>query len=68
MNWRLAPIIFTMASVVVTGVLMAAALIAGYDDGKAMMTTAAIGLLLSLPITYVVTRQLSLFTLSQQKR
>lgn len=68
MNWRLAPIIFTIASVVVTGLLMVVALVSGYDDGHAMITTATVGVLLSLPITYLVTRQVSLFTLNQQKR
>lgn len=67
MNWRLAPIMFTIVSVVVIGILMVVALVAGYDDGHAMIVTALVGFFAALPVTYVVTNKLSHFTLNMKQ-
>ena len=64
MNWRLASVMFTLVSVVVIGILVTIALVAGYDKANAVMLTIALGFLLSLPVTYVVTGRLVEFSAS----
>jgi hypothetical protein len=66
MNWRLASVMFTLVSVVVIGILVTIALVAGYDKANAVMLTIAVGFLLSLPLTYVVTGRLIEFSASQK--
>mgnify|MGYP003409926962 FL=1 len=66
MNWRLASVMFTLVSVVVIGILVTIALVAGYDKANAVMLTIALGFLLSLPLTYVVTGRLVEFSASQK--
>jgi hypothetical protein len=66
MNWRLASVMFTLVSVVVIGILVTIALVAGYDKANAVMLTIALGFLLSLPVTYVVTGRLVEFSASQK--
>ena len=66
MNWRLASVMFTLVSVVVIGILVTIALVAGYDKANAVMLTIALGFLLSLPLTYVVTGRLVEFSATQK--
>ena len=66
MNWRLASVMFTLVSVVVIGILVTIALVAGYDKANAVMLTIAVGFLLSLPLTYVVTGRFIEFSASQK--
>ena len=66
MNWRLASVMFTLVSVVVIGILVTIALVAGYDKANAVMLTIALGFLLSLPLTYVVTGRLIEFSATQK--
>ena len=66
MNWRLASVMFTLVSVVVIGILVTIALVAGYDKANAVMLTIALGFLLSLPVTYVVTGRLVEFSDSKK--
>ena len=66
MNWRFASVMFTLVSVVVIGILVTIALVAGYDKANAVMLTIALGFLLSLPVTYVVTGRLVEFSASQK--
>jgi len=66
MNWRLASVMFTLVSVVVIGILVTITLVAGYDKANAVMLTIAVGFLLSLPLTYVVTGRLIEFSASQK--
>ena len=66
MNWRLASVMFTLVSVVVVGILVTIALVAGYDKANGVMLTIALGFLLSLPLTYVVTGRLVEFSATQK--
>ncbi|MBH1972300.1 hypothetical protein FK216_15275 [Moraxellaceae bacterium AER2_44_116] len=66
MNWRLASVMFTLVSVVVIGILVTIALVAGYDKANAVMLTIALGFLLSLPLTYMVTSRLVEFSATQK--
>ena len=58
MNWRLAAVLFTIVSTVTMGVLMVLALILGYDDATGILVAVLFGLLLAMPLTYLVTRAL----------
>ncbi|HQV21737.1 MAG: hypothetical protein H6996_10590 [Moraxellaceae bacterium] len=62
MNFRVASLIFTIASVVTAGILVTAALVMGYDDAKSVWLAVAAGIGASIPITFVVTNQLIAFT------
>jgi hypothetical protein len=67
MNWRLASVMFTLVSVVVTGILVTVALVAGYGDSTSVLLAIVAGILVSLPVTYVVTGKLIEFSASQQR-
>lgn len=67
MNWRLASVMFTLVSVVVTGILVTVALVAGYGDSTSVLLAIMAGILVSLPVTYVVTGKLIEFSASQQR-
>lgn len=58
MNWRLASVLYSIVSTVMMGVLMVIALIAGYDDATGVIVAVLLGLILALPITYMVTKAL----------
>lgn len=62
MNFRVAAVIFTIASVVTAGIFVTAALVAGYEDAKSVWLAVVAGIFASLPITYIVTSQLLEFT------
>lgn len=61
MNWRLAAVIFAISSVVVIGSIMVAVMAAGYTEANGIVFSVVLGLILSLPATYVVTRQMIKF-------
>lgn len=66
MNWRLASVFYAIASTVMMGVLMVAALVLGYDDAAGILVAVLLGLLLALPITYAVTKALLKMTASDR--
>lgn len=61
MNWRLAAVLFALVFVVLTGSLVTAALGMGFDGSQGMIASVVLGLLLSVPVTIVVTKQLQEF-------
>lgn len=61
MNWRLASILFALVFVVVAGSLVTAALAMGYTDSKGVIASVVLGLLISIPATVVVTKQMQNF-------
>lgn len=66
MNFRVASVIFTIASVVVAGIFVTAALVLGYEDAKSVWLAIAAGLAVSIPVTFMATSSLVKFTASQQ--
>ena len=46
----------------IVGVLMTAALVAGYDDALAMIVVTVVGALISAPAAWVITKKLSAIT------
>lgn len=58
MNWRLASVLYSIVSTVMMGLLMVVALITGYDDATGVIIAVLLGLILALPITYMVTKSL----------
>ena len=58
MNWQLFSAIFTIASGVTIGVLMTIALVTGFDEAQHIVTAAIIGLMLSIPIAWIVVKKL----------
>jgi hypothetical protein len=62
MNFRVAIIIFTIASVVTAGVFVTAALVMGHEDAKSVWLAIAAGIGASIPITFIVTSRLLEFT------
>lgn len=62
MNFRVASIIFTIASVVTAGIFMTIALVMGHEDAKSVWLAIAAGIGVSIPISFVVTSRLLEFT------
>ncbi len=58
MNWLLLSVIFTIASGTTIGILMTIALVIGYDEIPHIITVAIVGLILSLPISWIVTKKM----------
>lgn len=58
MMYRLASVVYLIVSIVVTGVMMVAALVSGYDDAWAMIVVSLVGFILAIPMTYVVASRL----------
>ena len=67
MNWRLASVLFTIVSTVVMGILLTFTLVIGYDSTVAIVVAVLSGLLLAVPVTYLVTKQLVAFTAQDQQ-
>ncbi len=61
MNWRLAAVIFAITSVVVIGSIMVAVMAAGYTEANGVLFSVVVGLIVSLPATYMVTKQMIKF-------
>lgn len=57
MNWQLFSAIFTIASGVTIGVLMTIALVTGFDQIPHIIATAIVGLILSIPIAWIVAKK-----------
>ena len=62
MNFRVASIIFTIASVVTAGIFMTVALVMGHEGAASVWLAIAAGVGVSIPITFVVTSRLLEFT------
>ena len=62
MNWPLFSVVFTIALTVVTGVLMVAALVTGFNEIVHIRIVIAAGLLLSLPISWYFSKKLGSIT------
>ena len=58
MNWALFSAVFTIASGTTIGVLMAIALIIGFDEIPHIVGTCIAGFFLAIPIAYVVARKM----------
>lgn len=65
MNWRLASVLFTIVSTVAMGVLLTLSLILGYDSTVAIVLAVLSGLLLAVPVTYLVTKRLLAVAVSE---
>ncbi|MFZ3192603.1 MAG: hypothetical protein WA154_05275 [Moraxellaceae bacterium] len=65
MNWRLASVLFTIVSTVAMGVLLTLSLILGYDSTVAIVLAVLSGLLLAVPVTYLVTKRLLALAVSE---
>lgn len=59
MNIQLFSMIWAMASTVLIGILMIAALVLGYDDIPQIIATAVIGALVAIPAAIVLTKKVS---------
>jgi hypothetical protein len=57
--WRLGLVIYLIASVVLTGVLMITSLLVGYDDGPALIVVSVLGFMVAIPASYIVSIRLS---------
>ncbi|MDO9177915.1 MAG: hypothetical protein Q7U16_06270 [Agitococcus sp.] len=66
MNWRLASVMFTLVFVVVTGILVTAALVTSYGGTTGVVLAIVAGFVVSLPVTYVVTGRLVEFSATQK--
>jgi hypothetical protein len=57
--FRLASIIYTLASTTIMGVLIIAALTMGFVSSTAILAAVAAGLVLGLPVAWIVAKKLS---------
>lgn len=55
---RLLMMIFSMVATTLMGVAVVVALVLGYDTLRPILTAAALGLLLALPVSWIVARQI----------
>lgn len=58
MNWALLSMVYSMAATVIVGVLMIAALVIGYDEIPHIIGVAIVGLVVSVPISFVFTKKI----------
>lgn len=58
MNWALFSAVFTIASGTTIGVLMTIALIIGFDEIPHIIAVSIAGLILSVPISYIVAKKM----------
>lgn len=56
---RLMMILFSMISTTLMGVMIIAALTAGYDTLRPIVIAAVVGFVLAIPVSYLVARRLS---------
>jgi hypothetical protein len=57
--WRLGLVMYLIAAIVVTGILMVVSLVVGRDGGYDMIIVSVLGFLAAIPASYVVTYKLS---------
>ena len=65
MNWKLFSAIFTIASGVTIGVFMTIALVVGFDEIPHIIATAIVGLLVSIPIAWVVAKKMQMMGITR---
>ncbi|MGL5251647.1 MAG: hypothetical protein ACRC7U_00675 [Moraxella sp.] len=65
MNWQLFSAIFTIASGVTIGVFMTIALVVGFDEIPHIIATAIVGLLVSIPIAWVVAKKMQMMGITR---
>ncbi|MCG8147950.1 hypothetical protein FEF33_01345 [Moraxella osloensis] len=65
MNWQLFSVIFTIASGVTIGVLMTIALVTGFDQIPHIIATAIVGLILSIPIAWIVAKKMQTLNIAK---
>lgn len=58
MNWQLLSAMFTIASGVTIGIFMTVALVTGFDEIQHIIIACLAGLVLSVPIAWVVARKM----------
>lgn len=56
--WRLAAILHLFIGSTLAGSAIIAALVMGYDDTNGVLISAALGFVISFPVTWLVARQL----------
>lgn len=54
--FRLAALIFPIAGTSLAGILVIAALVAGFDEARGIVSAAAVGALLGLPVSWGIAR------------
>lgn len=59
MNLQLFSIILSISSTVLIGVLMVIALVVGFDDIPEIIGAVIVGLIISIPIAYVITKKVN---------
>lgn len=59
MNLQLFSIILSISSTVLIGVLMVIALVVGFDDIPEIIGVVIVGLIISIPIAYVITKKVN---------
>ncbi len=57
--WRLSLVMYLIASIVLTGVLMITSLLVGYDDGPALIMVSVLGFVVAIPVSYLIATRLS---------
>lgn len=62
MNIPLFTAMLSIASTVAIGVLMIVAFVTGYDSSKFIIGSVIVGILISLPVAFVVTKKVSSLT------
>ena len=65
MNWQLFSAIFTIASGVTIGVFMTIALVVGFDEIPHIIATAIVGVLVSIPIAWVVAKKMQMMGITR---
>lgn len=65
MNWALCSAVFTIASGTTIGVLMAIALIIGFDEIPHIITVCIVGFFLAMPIAYIVAKKMQTLGISK---
>lgn len=58
MNWQLLSAMFTIASGVTIGIFMTVALVTGFDEIGHIIIVCLAGLVLSIPIAWIVTKKM----------
>jgi hypothetical protein len=56
--WRLGLVMYLIASIVVTGILMVASLVMGRDGGYDLIVVSVLGFLAAIPASYAITYKL----------
>lgn len=68
MNFPLLSLVFTIASGTTIGLLMTIALVLGFDEIPHIIMVALTGLILSMPIAWIVAKKMQNFGITQPKQ